>query len=290
MDLNILISTIITSTAALVAIIGGFLVSRVITLAGEKHSIERRLKEIDNELKIKKEMLDNIENIIFEDDVNEFIKEYCEELIIEEKSLKEILREDDYYEFNEEDLKPYVEELISIRDRLIEMMERSEDLPVKFKDFIHNNDFQIDDRKDWYELVYKILRKERLGKRSQYLSLTDPLIIDSEFRVFNAQIYRDRIKNRDQLRDEVKFLTISKNEQQKILDDYNKTSGLWSGLAVLIYACIVGIAYPSLLLPYPEGIFDDEKTKYLLIALFFSALFAIFTYLAISLYKLTRRK
>lgn len=65
MDLNILISTIITATAALVAIIGGFLVSRVITMASEKQSIERRLKEIDNDLKIKKEMLDNIENLIF---------------------------------------------------------------------------------------------------------------------------------------------------------------------------------------------------------------------------------
>jgi len=290
MDLNILISTIITATAALVAIIGGFLVSRVITMASEKQSIERRLKEIDNDLKIKKEMLDNIENLIFEDDINEFIQDHCEELIIEEKNLQEILCENDYYELNEEDLKPYVEELISIRDRLNETMERSEDIPVEFKDFINQNKFQIDGRKDWYELVYTILRKERLGSRSWSLHMIDPKIISPHVSVYNAQIYRDRIKNRDQLRSEVEFLTIRKNEQQKILDDYKKTSGLWSGLAVLVYACIVGIAYPSLLLPYPEGIYDDKKTKWLLIALFFSALFVIFTYLAVSIYKLTQRK
>ena len=120
--------------------------------------------------------------------------------------------------------------------------------------------------------------------------MIDPKIISPHVSVYNAQIYRDRIKNRDQLRSEVEFLTIRKNEQQKILDDYKKTSGLWSGLAVLVYACIVGIAYPSLLLPYPEGIYDDKKTKWLLIALFFSALFVIFTYLAVSIYKLTQRK
>ena len=53
MDLNGLISTIISSTAALVAIIGGFLVSRVITLSGEKNGILKKIKEIDKELDIK---------------------------------------------------------------------------------------------------------------------------------------------------------------------------------------------------------------------------------------------
>lgn len=57
MDLNGLISTIISSTAALVAIIGGFLVSRVISLSSEKNSIVRRLREINNDLKSKKRVV-----------------------------------------------------------------------------------------------------------------------------------------------------------------------------------------------------------------------------------------
>ncbi|WP_263406693.1 hypothetical protein [Niallia endozanthoxylica] len=39
MDLNSLITTIISSSAALVAIIGGFLVSRVIALSSEQTGI-----------------------------------------------------------------------------------------------------------------------------------------------------------------------------------------------------------------------------------------------------------
>ena len=76
-DLNILISTIISATAALVAIIGGFLVSRVITLSSEKNSIVRRLKEINNELSNKQEILDRVELILLEDDVDDFIHNHA---------------------------------------------------------------------------------------------------------------------------------------------------------------------------------------------------------------------
>jgi hypothetical protein len=45
MDLNTLISNIVTSTAALVAIIGGFLISRVIiTLSSEKNGCEKEIE------------------------------------------------------------------------------------------------------------------------------------------------------------------------------------------------------------------------------------------------------
>ena len=283
-DLNGLISTIITATAALVAIIGGFLVSRVITLAGEKQSIERRLQEIDNDLTIKKEMLENIEKVIFEEDIDDFIQNHCEELIIEGKSLEEILRDDDSCNFSEEDLKPYVEELITIRDKTIEMIEKSEDLPSDFTEFINDNGIQIEGKKSWYELVYKIIRKNVLG--TGFLYDLEPPVLS----IMDAQTYREKVKYRDELRNEVYFLSVRKNEQQKILNDYVKPYGLWSGLAVLIYSCIVGIAYPCILLPYPEETYNDVKTKWLLISLFFSALIAIFIYLAVSMHKLTRRK
>ena len=63
MDLNGLISTIISSTAALVAIIGGFLVSRVITLSGEKSGILKKIKEIDKELDIKNSLYESAKQV-----------------------------------------------------------------------------------------------------------------------------------------------------------------------------------------------------------------------------------
>src|SRR5699024_3830435 len=57
MNLEVLISTIVTSTAALIAIIGGFLVSRVITLSSEQNGINRKLRELNNEINAKKNLL-----------------------------------------------------------------------------------------------------------------------------------------------------------------------------------------------------------------------------------------
>jgi hypothetical protein len=61
----------------------------------------------------------------------------------------------------------------------------------------------------------------------------------------NSQIYRDNEKERNKLQDNLHVLKIQKEEQEKVLNDYGRPRGLWGGLAVLIYACIVGIAYPS---------------------------------------------
>lgn len=84
--MDTLISTIISATSALVAIIGGLLVSRVITLASEKSSIVRRLREIDSEMTNKQDMLNKIELRLLEDDVDNFIKEYAEDILVEGKT------------------------------------------------------------------------------------------------------------------------------------------------------------------------------------------------------------
>jgi len=92
MDLNNLLSTTINSTSALVAIIGGFLVSRVISLSSEQNSIKRRLREINNEISAKEKMLDNIINWLFEDDLNDFIKANCKKILFEDKTLDKLLK------------------------------------------------------------------------------------------------------------------------------------------------------------------------------------------------------
>lgn len=80
MDLNILISSIITGTSALVAIIGGFLVSRVISLSSERSAIERRLREINNDISIKEEKYDRSVDLLLEEDADDFILEHYEAL------------------------------------------------------------------------------------------------------------------------------------------------------------------------------------------------------------------
>lgn len=68
MDLNPLITTIVTATAALTAIIGGFLISRVITLSSEQSSIRRRLREIKIDITAKEQLYIEAEKNLLEED------------------------------------------------------------------------------------------------------------------------------------------------------------------------------------------------------------------------------
>lgn len=297
MDLNGLISTIITATSALVAIIGGFLVSRVITLSGERSAIERRLKEINNDLITKQKMLEQIEKDFLEEEIEDFINDYCEEIIIEEKSIQEILDEDDSSDLTLEILEPYIEELFSIRDEVFKLIEETDEnyvLPNNLNELMKDNNIIIEGKKDLHELVYKTIYNLMPDEPSTIfgtnfkLTAVDHRNLLKGTSVFSQQMLRDRINERNTLRNEVQTLIIRKNEQEKILGDYGKPSGLWGGLWVLIYSCIVGIAYPSVLLPYPKNTYDDVTTKWFLLFLFFSELIALFIYLGVSMFKLTK--
>lgn len=292
MDLNTLISTIIASTAGLVAIIGGFLVSRVISLSSEQTGIKRRIREINNDLHARKELVENIEAFLLDDDVQEFIKDNIMK-ILNGDPLSEIIDDDEYNFRTEEELQPFIDELREIIKELINLMEKTEELPEEFNDFYKKNkDLKNTTRRDWYEIAYDgiIELMAPPPAYNQYgLSHINLKQLSGNLPKINTD-YKDSKKERDRLLDDIRVLELQKDEQRKILADYGKPRWVWSGLCVLIYACCVGIIYPSTLLPYPKETYNDPLTKWFLLSLFFSQLAALFMYLGYAMYKLTHEK
>lgn len=242
--------------------------------------------------------LKNIELILLENDVDDFIEKYAEDILVEGETIESILEENNSINLTEEDLKPYVEDLYEIYDDLMTMIENTDysyDLPRAFDDFIKDNDIKIDNRKDWYEIVYTIIY-DNLPSEPQ----TNPIFGMQHYftmpkvpvykppNIANIKWYNEKVKERNSLRNEVSILAGMEKEQEKILDKYGNVSGLWSGLLVLAYSTITGIVIPILLLPYPLDKYDDIKTRKVLLLLFFSGLASLFIYLAISMYKLTK--
>jgi hypothetical protein len=293
MDLNTLIATIVTATAALVAIIGGFLVSRVLTLSSEQTGIKRKIREINNDIYAKQEMLKRLEKNILDEDAEDFILDNYKDLVFMGKSLEDILLEDKYTSRNLEELKPYVDELFLIKDDLYRLMENTDDFDDDFDQFIKNSQMKFPHRKNWYDLLYtwfidELKKKQQpIGPFSNMrINITPPTtgLINHA----NVQEYREKKRDRDRLKDDITVLILQKDEQNKILYHYGKPKGMWWGLFVLFYACIVGIAYPSTLLPYPKDVYDDELTKWFLLGLFFSQLSFLFVYLGIYMHILTK--
>lgn len=285
MDLNTLISTIISSTAGLVAIIGGFLVSRVIAISSEQNGIKRRIREIKNDLLAKSEMRANAEEFLFEDDLNDFVSEENIERIILGRTLEEVIEEDDYDFLTKEEVEPYYKQVKEIASEIAELHNSTEEYYGKFSEFTKVfKDFKYPDRMNWYEKVFKVM-DDMAQPESPYFfgGITyRPPNINTD--------YKDTQKELDRLIDDIRVLELQLGEQMKILNDYGKPKWVWSGLFVLIYACIVGIVYPSTLMPYPEKVYDDNLTKWFLLGLFFSQLLALIIYLGFATYKLTNEK
>ncbi|MEK4626558.1 hypothetical protein MKY06_30135 [Priestia sp. FSL P4-0332] len=288
MDLNGLINTIIASTAALVAIIGGFLVSRVLALSSERVAVERRFNEINNNLRIKEEMLKETVHYIFEEDLNDFFKDNCEKVLWGQIPLQEIVEEDEYTALTGEEIEPYVEEFKSLESELkLLIKNNSSNVTSDFEEFIKEKEIRLPDKKLWYEFVYDAMYEKYVERENSNTLYTFGAGLNTLPDVTAAQSYKDKVKERNNLQDELRFLKMQKTEQNKILQDYVKPKGLWGGLIVLVYACIVGIVYPSTLLPYPEKAYS-VTLKWVLLGLFFSQLAALFAYLFISLYSLTK--
>ncbi|MGE7876178.1 hypothetical protein [Peribacillus muralis] len=286
--MNDLITTIIAATAGLVAIIGGFLVSRVIAIASEQNGIKRRIREIKNDLLAKREIKDTAEKFLFEDDLNDFVSEDNIARIIGDKTLEEIIEEDEYNYLSKEELEPYYKQLKEMSNELYELHSSTDDYYEEFSVFKKFfTEYKYPDRMDWYERIFKVIdemeQPEATGPFAnfKYIPLTTPTI--------NTD-YKDTQKERNRLIDDIRVLELQQEEQLKILNDYGKPEWVWSGLFVLVYACIVGIVYPSTLLPYPKDKYDDVLTKWFLLGLFFSQLLALIIYLGIATYKLTNDK
>ena len=189
----------------------------------------------------KKELLNTIEIDLLEDVIDSFINEYSKEIIIENKPFDELLEYDKSYNLTVEQLKPYIVELLSIRDEIINLMDDAESLPEEFNDFIRINGFNINDRIEWYELVYQTLYDEIM--KSSYSSYgplgikvpTPPNLIPTRLNLVEQQIHRDKIKEFQRLQNEIEVLKVRKDEQEKILNDYAKPNGLWGGFFVLTH-------------------------------------------------------
>ena len=294
MDLNGLISTIISSTAALVAIIGGFLVSRVITLSGEKNGILKKIKEIDKELDIKNTLYESAKQVVQDEDIDDFVREYAEDIVFNKKTVENILEEDHTIKLERNVIDSALARVAEIFEFIVKKIQSTDDsysLPSDFNEFTRDNEIKISEDRSWHELIYDLVLSHIPQQQSSfpYSNLISSVSDFNNFKpILSSQEYKANVSKVKALEDDIKVLKAIRSAEDDMLNGYGKISGLWGGLAVLIYACVVGIIIPSFLLPYPLNHYDDSATRMTLLILFVSELIAIFSYLGFTMFRLTK--
>lgn len=293
LDLNGFISTIINSTAALVAIIGGFLVSRVITLSGEKNGILKKIREIDKELDIKNTLYESAKQVVQDEDIDDFVREYAEDILFNNKTVEDILEEDNSINLGRNVIYSTICRIEKIYEFIIDKINSTDDiysLPSDFNDFTRDNGIKISEDRSWYELIYDLVLSHIPQQQSSfpYFNLINSVSGFNNFKpILSTQEYEANVRKVKALEDDIMVLKALRSAEDDMINGYGKISGLWGGLAALIYACVVGIIIPIFLLPYPSNYYDDSATRIVLLILFISELVVIFIYLSFSMYKLT---
>ena len=305
MNLTDLIVTIATSTAALVAIIGGFLISRVISLTSEQSSIARRLREGMNEYQARESLLTKLENELLNEDAEDFIEKYYIKLTFKGSSVNEIFKKQKFRGRTEEELESYIQNLKKVYEDLKKLTKNGQDTDLEFDAFYNlyfsYKEIEFPDKKQWYEKLYREMQDIKSRERSTLEAASyglysiheiddyDPTeyLIDPDFFTKNGS---DTAKKVDHLKTEMGILRLQVVGQSKILQDFGKPEGVGVGLCVLIYASAVSIVWPTMLLPYNVGEYNDKLTKQVLLGLFYSHLVFLFGYLGFYIRYLLKNK
>ena len=126
-ELTSVLIAISAASASFVAILGGFIASKLISISGERNSNNERLKEIETE---KTFLLDNNDKLIqelFEEDSIVFIIKHITELI-EQWRLEDVYDVNIAQEIKLEDLKPFWEKAESLLTEYYLAIENEEEL------------------------------------------------------------------------------------------------------------------------------------------------------------------
>ena len=258
-DPNWFYSALAQSAAAIVGLIGALVTSRVMMMASERSRIEKRINEINAEIKALErqntpllEYINEVDRKDNEDTINAFLQAKKPALNLEnlptgEELLKELLEEESIGKVNE-------------------------DFNTMFK--------------EKYKVVIEDIRSKKgnLAFPSLYRSLIAPSIIPNKQKYDRYNEYKGRVEKNDTEINykDAKIQELQQQVSQIILPEHFK--GL---IASLIYFTIVGVILPLWLLPItPE---QHLVWKPIVLAFFITGLFAIFLYIFIEIKHITEK-
>ncbi len=122
-----LFSTIASASASFVAIIGGFMASKLIAVNSDRSGVLERLKENQELLQLKTKAAEELAQQLAEDDAYDFIKENIDSLSAQ-SVLEEVYQTNKKQRIEFDELLPYWETALRLIKRFDEEMEESDDL------------------------------------------------------------------------------------------------------------------------------------------------------------------
>ena len=279
-DLTSFLTAVASSAACVVAILGGFIASKLISIDGERDSILSRLREIEKELSYHITERDRLQK---EDDATEaldFISDHLDN-ILSGDSLEPIYQLEPEVQLPIERLAPFWETGIEIGREYIQEMQLQE---------TRINDVGIPDALVQryrgcyfkYELLHligdKVKRDSRKAENSR-----DPLSVLYQMDDIAAPIrFRPASNGRyiDEENHAISLLSMKKQLLEEQIPKLKKPKGMKIGLAIFALFSVFCIIVPLGMSPFTtDNILWYNCVKWIVTGLFVAGLASIFGYL-----------
>lgn len=318
-DPSWLLAAVMQSTAALVAIVGGLVVSRLLSLAAERSTLERQIAMLNGRMNQASREAERLRSEMVAADAAKAIDDWLDALL---KSGKPDLPNEELLEVRNpggwlvEDYEPHitalkrefrsvVEEIIRLHneDRFTDLEDT--DLPADCDDL---RQFGVDvpsepEHKDIWDTVLTEWRNGEIAERRKSrprnplggvfdmphydlsaITLPDDVRRSAALHRRNEdeREYLARVAEADALDSEIEVLRAS-------LVEATDPRRLWQGFAILVVFALLGIVYPMTLMAVgDQG--TAAQSRWLVVAAFSIGLAGLFWYIALFVRDLRRRR
>lgn len=287
-DLTTVLTTIAAASASIVAILGGFIASKLIAISSERSAALKRLKQIDEELAFHVSERDKFQAENDEDDALDFIRDAIDDLY-NDIPLETVYSNVDHPRIPMETLKPYWDRAVTLKEQFLDQFQKhyalTEDyIPERLLLSVKGDDFG-------YEVLLELGRKlkQRIReanrvrpKPSSPLEFVLPDISDLAMPNISVSGYSYQ-KNCDSIQEHksaIALLNLQKKQCEEQISTLKKPRGMGIGLLIFALFTIFCIIIPLGCSPFST---DSYKAfiiaKSVFLGLFVIGLIAIFGYL-----------
>ncbi|MEE1369168.1 MAG: hypothetical protein UF405_02355 [Acutalibacteraceae bacterium] len=289
-DLTTVLTTIAAASASIVAILGGFIASKLIAISSERSAAWDRLRQINEELEFHIAERDKIQAKNDESDALDFIQTAIDDLWAG-NSLENVYSNVDHPDISIECLKPYWDRAVILKEQFQEQVKKQGQLNG---DYIPTSlIFTVREDNFGYEILRalgkKLKKRIRAAERarekaSNPFGLVTPDIGDYEFDTSSVSgggyAYH---KNCEAIQEEsaaIALLELQEKQCTEQIQALKKPRGMKSGLVIFALFTVFCIIVPLAFSPFSVNSYlAFIITKIVFLVLFSVGLLAIFSYL-----------
>jgi hypothetical protein len=286
-----LLATIAQSSAAIVAIVGGFLVSRLVQLSSERDGLRRRLEDTRGELGHVEELFSEAHRFRLANSQSDLFDFVIAELVEEKEDLDltALLLDNTPRGSTEEEMRPYLDSLLA----RVQAAKRS------VREVLRNDDssrLDLDDLRDrglivppseeeiYFEIV-RWLRSSLPAPRTSFpgigamANLDIPVTLNPAYAATDTRRLDDSIRDEQQLDSRRTILAAEAARLEREINSLGRPAGVTSGITILSIYSLFGIVVPVAYMAVPSAAFDQWQS-WILIVIFTGGLAAVLTYIA----------